>query len=535
MRRKAFALFLTVILMSSFLLTGCGDNDGSGYTFKYTLLSDPENLDPQMAQDNSSLNVIGNLFMGLLKLTSSGGFAEAACESYTVSSDGLKYNFIIREGVSWKTKGDFTAPMTAHDFVFAFQRVVLQETQSPYAEDFYCIKNAQAINLYDAPIEGLGVKALSDYELEIELAYANADFLYTLASTAAYPCNEEFFYQTKGKYGLEASSIASNGAFYLQSWLYDPYGKDNYLILRRNMSYNDLKTVYPYSINYFIARGDLEKKIEDFEDGDTDVLDYSLADTSLLSKFKYQAFEAVSCGLIFNPKNELFAITDVRNALVCAIGKTELTNIPKQLRVANGIIPSDISMLNKKFRELSAEKNDVGSNTSLAQLLWTSSLTQKERNSLDGTAILVPEAFEHFELLNQITAQWQAKLGFFCGVEVVNEKEYAQRIADGKYLIALALVEPQKNHPSSCFEIFTDENYSLAVEGLSDLLSDAKRAANLSEAVSIYSQAEKLVIDNYTYYPLFYQSKYFLFDKEMQDIEFNPFTGQIYFENAKKF
>lgn len=527
---------MAVVMAASFMLTACGDEDGSGYIFKYTLLSDPENLDPQMATDLSSLNVIGNMFMGLLVQNASGGFDEAACESYTVSEDGLVYEFKIRQGIMWQSVSDFTAEMTAHDFVFAFRRLLDPETTSPHAKDFYCIGNAYAVNLFGAPVETLGVTAVSDYELRIELAYANANFLYLLTTTPAYPCNEEFFYMTKGKYGLKADAIASNGAFYLTSWLFDPYGKDNYLIMRRNISYNDYKTVYPYSINYFIARNNEEKKLNDFTEGDTDVIDYSGTDSKLLEEYKYESFETTSIGLVFNLENEYMNIPEVRQALSLSLDDKRLDSLPKALRIAGGIIPSEISVLNKKFRELCAEPISEEYNLSLSQLLWNSSLTQKEKSSLDGTTIIVPESFEYYDVINEITAQWQESLNFFCGVEVLNEREYNLRIKEGKYLIALTEIKPTANHPSLCFDKFVNNGmFDFDITELDQIMGESSREASLSNCVKFYSQAEKLLVENDYYLPLFYQSEYLLYEDDKQDISFNPFSLRLFFENAKKF
>ena len=95
---------------------------------------------------------------------------------------------------------------TANDFVFAFKRIFEKNTKSPYAESFSCIKNAGKIITGELGADSIGVTAKGDFELEIDLDYPNANFLSLMTTSAAKPCNEQFFNNTKGKYGLETDS-----------------------------------------------------------------------------------------------------------------------------------------------------------------------------------------------------------------------------------------------------------------------------------------------------------------------------------------
>lgn len=527
---------LAIMMIASCLLTACSDEDGSGYTFKYTLLSDPQNLDPQMAEDLSSLNVISNIYTGLLKQTPTGGIECDACESYTVSSDGLVYTFKIKEGIMWQTNAEFEAQMTAHDFVYGFERLISPQTGSPHAKDFYCIKNAQAINTAGAPLDTLGVEALSDYELKIELSTANSDFLYLLTTPPSFPCNEAFFHFTKGKYGLNTNAVASNGPFYITSWLYDPFGKDNYLILRRNPSYNDLSTVYPYSINYFIQRNDPEKKLYDFTEGETDVVDYQGTDEDYLEKYTYNSYQTMSVGLIFNLDNECMQYDEVRQALSMSLDMSVFDNLPKALEKATGIIPSEVSILNKSFRELYAEPPACEYNLSLAQLLWQSNLTLKERSSLDGTNIIVPQSFEYFDVLNELVSQWQTGLQFYCGIEVLPDDEYEKRIEEGRFIVALSLNNSDENLPQRFFDEFIYGGlYRYQIAEFNQIITAARLEYSLSRCAAYYSQAERYLVDNNYYIPLFYQSEYLLIGEDIKDVEYNPFTKCLKFENAKCF
>ena len=210
-----------IVAVSTVLTVGCEQQkpEGANYSFDCALPGNPESLDPQFTSDENSMTVIGNLFTGLMKTDDTGKLENAVAKDYTISADGLKYTFTLRTDCYWffdadedeETDDNELTPVTAHDFEFAFKRIFNPETCSPHKEKYECLKNAGDIISGSADYTELGVKALSDTELVFELEYPNVEFLNALTFTAAMPCNEQFFYDTKGRYGLDDKSVASNG------------------------------------------------------------------------------------------------------------------------------------------------------------------------------------------------------------------------------------------------------------------------------------------------------------------------------------
>ena len=155
-RRLAAASAAACVL---FLCTGCNipmlekDGDGSGYLFTTSLIGNPKSLDPQSATDASSKTIIRNLYEGLLEMDDTGTPQLAAASSYTVSPDGLIYTFLLRKDRYWfyDKNGNDTVDdgetwlVTASDYAYAFQRIFDPQTQSPYAETFSCLHNAEAV------------------------------------------------------------------------------------------------------------------------------------------------------------------------------------------------------------------------------------------------------------------------------------------------------------------------------------------------------------------------------------------------------
>jgi ABC-type oligopeptide transport system substrate-binding subunit len=80
--------------------------------------AEPDTLDPQQAEDNAALAVLGDLYEGLARSASDGTAEPGAAESWGVSSDGRTYVFHLRHDLRWSngdalTAAHFAAPLVA--------------------------------------------------------------------------------------------------------------------------------------------------------------------------------------------------------------------------------------------------------------------------------------------------------------------------------------------------------------------------------------------------------------------------------------
>ena len=109
--------------------TGSADSgESAGGDLNVMLETPVESLDPQQATDGTSFEVIADYTDGLMQMDADGQAVNALAESVDVSEDGLTYTFHIRKDANW-SNGD---PVTAADFVFAWQRAVDPEVASEY-------------------------------------------------------------------------------------------------------------------------------------------------------------------------------------------------------------------------------------------------------------------------------------------------------------------------------------------------------------------------------------------------------------------
>lgn len=526
--------FILLILLITASLPSCKDDDGSGYIFKMNIESNPRNLDPQMADDKESVMIISNMMEGLVKALPDGAVVPAAAEGFDMSEDGLNYTFYLRRDRKWDSLADFSEPVTADDFVFAFQRIFDAATNSPYSGDYICIKNGGSILSGIKAPEELGVKAVDEYTVKFTLEYPYYDFLPLLAKTAAMPCSRSFFALSKGRYGMDAAASASNGAFYIKEWNYDPYWDNNYIIMRRNASYSENSYVYPYGLNFFITGGETSD-IEDFLSGNVSCCTVDSLDEKLFADCAVYSGCIGTAGLVFNPDSEYFGNKAIREALAKSINRDAYKHtLPENLTAAFGIIPSGITLQGKSYRDIVPDRT-LSVYDADSSKLWADALRSKGIESVENVKITVPEDFSGIEMLYDITERWRSELLFYCTVEVVSQNEYEGKISGGDYEIAIAELGAEHNSAfefmngfieGECFKKYSNEDFVTS-------LNSSQTAESLSDGAKRFQAAESQIIEDCVFIPLCYENSYLVCSKKAADLAYYPFTGTVWFGEAK--
>lgn len=535
--KRAAAVVATCLCIMSF--SGCGDDDGSGGLFKYDISANPGSLDPQTASDANSDLLISSIYKGLLTANPDGSLGEGVAEDYIVSDDGLVYTFKLRQDVYWVDNGDFEAVCTAHDFVYAFQRLFDPATRAARASEYYCIKNAQHVNLGHIPdVSMIGVKALGDFELEITLAYPDPQFPVLLTKSPAMPCSEEYFLYSQGKYGLSAETTPSNGAFYVTTWAYDPYTQtdNNHLILRRNYKNNEVSQIYPSGLNFFIV--DESGFVDSFLRGTTSCIAVTDEEASLINGEEYTvtSYSNISVGMIFNCEYDLFNNTNMRRALAALVNRNDISTSLAAYPDSVGVVPDEVSLLEKSYREYAGDPMRIDYNANKAKYFYSLAEPDIDKDQMVGARIILPDDTMS-DAVAYIMQEWQKQFGFYCVVQVLPSEEYHQRLQSGDYEIAVVELNGGYNSPEAYLKSFTrssSENYSHYFNtDFERLMKLASRAVELSESADHYVEAEKLLIDDAAFIPLCCKNEFFFIGEDMSDIYYNPFTKTVDFSKAK--
>jgi oligopeptide transport system substrate-binding protein len=205
--------------------------------------SEPLSLDPHKCSGTWENNIIGNMFIGLTTEDAHCNVVPGMAERWDISEDGLTWTFYLRRA-NW-SDGE---PCNAHDFQFAFRRILDPANVAPYASLLYPIKNAEAVNSARLPPEQVGVAALDDYTLEMRLENPSAFLPSLLKHYTAFPVPKHKVLQF-GDAWVKPENIVVNGPYILRRWW------SNYIVhISRNPVFWDnanveLEDLYFYPTN----------------------------------------------------------------------------------------------------------------------------------------------------------------------------------------------------------------------------------------------------------------------------------------------
>ncbi len=145
-------------------LANCSRNRNSN-GLRIGISSSPDSLDPAQGQTANAALLFKQLYTPLTNYDENGNLAPGLAESWTMSEDGLRWNFKLRDGLKWS---DGT-PITAKDVVFSVQRMLDPDSIYTDVGDFFHVTNAKAVLSGDKPITDLGVRAPGDNMVEFSM------------------------------------------------------------------------------------------------------------------------------------------------------------------------------------------------------------------------------------------------------------------------------------------------------------------------------------------------------------------------------
>ncbi len=230
-------VLLMVCLSWATELTGSDSNVLGGVDFEtrsitLALSQEPPQLDSTRSTDSVSFFVLGHVMEGLLRYDANNRLVPGVAERWEIGADGAR--FWLREDARWSDG----QPVTAHDFVFAWQTVVDPATASEYAFIMYPVKNAEAINTGQMPRETLGVRASGGRILDVEFEQPIA-FFDKLAAFGIYnPVRRDFYKSREGRYAADAEDLLYNGPFVMTQWVHGAHVR-----LEKNPLYWNRETV----------------------------------------------------------------------------------------------------------------------------------------------------------------------------------------------------------------------------------------------------------------------------------------------------
>ncbi|MCP9484692.1 MAG: peptide ABC transporter substrate-binding protein [Gaiellaceae bacterium MAG52_C11] len=286
--KTPWLLFLAMMVASLALVgAGCGGDDdggdaagtesgttteeGGGEAADQTITvnwgTEPPSLDPGLASDVTSANILLNIMDPLVKLDDDLNPVPSAAESFETSEDGKTVTFTLRDDLAW-TNGD---PVTAMDFEYSWKRTVSPELGADYAYQFYGIVGAQDYNGCDAKKDDcaalrakMGVKAIDDKTLEVKLTSPQPWFVQQAAHHSFLAVHKPTVDQFGDRW-TEAANIVTNGPFELTAWQHN-----SRIDITKNPDWRDADSVNLEKVNGRMI-SDGTTAVQAFEAGEIDV------------------------------------------------------------------------------------------------------------------------------------------------------------------------------------------------------------------------------------------------------------------------
>ncbi|MFZ5916409.1 MAG: ABC transporter substrate-binding protein [Chloroflexota bacterium] len=506
-----------------------------------TLWNDPPTLDPTLADDSASVDLIDQLFSGLVALDAGDNIVPDVARNWEVLEDGCRFVFYLRDDVYWS---DGT-PVTAGDFAYAWKRTLDPATGSPAAHLLYDIRGARAFHrgacpepaegacpepaegacpepaegacpepaegacpepaegTCPEPVEGetgskdVGIQALDDLTLLVELEGPTGYFLNLLAQSACYPVPRHVV-AARGETWAEAQHIVTNGPFRLASWQ-----RGQAIVLTRNPAYHGRSLVRGNveRVELDLRNTDHAIRLEMYKADELDVVD--LPPLEIDRARQKHAGEYVSFPLLnteyvgFDVSRPPFDDPRVRCAFALATDRETLADVVLRGHVSpatGGFVPpgmpghaAGIGLPHdpERARRLLAEAGYPDGRGFPKVDAWTRSISRPHIGCLQ--------------------AQWRDRLGIEIVWQPVAWAVYLDELRKKlPHLFIMGWVADYPDPDNFLRVGLWRERAGWRNEDYDRLIEQARRMTDQKERIRLYAQAEKILIQTATILPLYY-------------------------------
>ena len=454
-------------------------------------------LDPNLPNDAFSVGVITNLFCGMVNLGLEMDIIPDIARAWDVSESGRKYVFHMRDDVRWS---DGT-PVTAGDFEYAWKRALDPATESQMARMLLDVKGARAFYQGEASDSDIvGVRALDDVTLSVELEEPTGHFLHLMANCATFPIPQHVV-EAYEKEWMDVGKIVTNGPFRLDSWQ-----KGESAVLSRNHEYHGRFSGNLQSVKLYIIKNpsDHFSYLEKYEADHLDIFGIFSMMPHVIDRARqrhagdYISLPSLGTYFIsFNVLKTPFNDILVRQAFVLATDREMLTNVILRYvsPATGGLVPLGMP---GHSAGIALPYDPEGARKLLAEAGYP------DGRDFPTIRCLAPTAVDSIK--DYLLAQWRDNLGVEIEWESTEWTEYLERIYSEEI-------------PEICWHGWTadypDPDSFLRVglqaipekwrlENFKKLLEKARRITDQKKRVNLYTQADKILIQEAVVMPLHY-------------------------------
>jgi oligopeptide transport system substrate-binding protein len=493
-RIKAFApLFMALVLAA------CGAPTDETNTLNRGNGLEPKSLDPHFIDGTWEANIVGDILVGLATEDAAGKPIPGAATDWTMSPDGLTWTFHMRHHV-WSDG----VPVTAHDFVAAWQRLVNPKTPAPYAYNMWLIKNAEPIDSGTMPVSSLGVKAVDDDTLVVTLEHPAAYLPELLMHQTAYPIPRHLYAKMGDAWSLPQNYVG-NGPYNVKDWI-----PGDHVTLVKNPRFYDAANVHIPTVVYY-SRTDSEAALKQYRAGELDTQNpYPAVEIDWMKKNILNDIKSVPyLGIQYVLVNYQYApLRDrrLREAMELAFDREALAykirrigELPAYAMVPPGVAnyPEGQSL---DFKSLSNDARIAKAQSIMAQMGYG-----PERHfQLDYLTSTSPDATRSASVIQRMFA----KIYIDLKLDPVEGQILYQRLQQHDFQLGSAAWIADFNDASNILDLLrsnSGNNYGLYNNPAYDaLLNKAQMEPDLKVRGQLMAEAEQMALNDYAWIPAYF-------------------------------
>jgi oligopeptide transport system substrate-binding protein len=499
--RVPMLIAAAVVVAVALVAAGCGGGGdkkgaaGDGGAAKSQVLkmawgAEPPSLDPGLATDTTSSNVLLNIMDPLVRLGDDLQPVPALAESWDV--DGKVVTFHLRDDGRW-TNGD---PVRAQDFEYSWKRTLDPKLAADYAYQLYGIVGAEAYNNAKpgqaaALRDKVAVKALDDRTLQVTLTSAQPWFVQQMAHHSFLAVHKPTV-EKHGTKWTEPRNIVTNGAFKLAGWQHDAS-----ITLVKNADWRNADEVALDRVEGRIIV-DGTTRVQAFEAGEVDALDgggLPPADMARLKQLpEYENYPALGTYYYgFNLKN----IPDLnqRRAMAFAIDRQSIIdNVAQADQIpATGMVPQGMPGFDVIKQDFLPTRADIDK---AREFMGKAETAGDAKHKI---TLFYNDSPGHKEIAVAVQAMWKD-----IGIDVtIKAQEWAQYLeflgpppADAVYVYRLGWIGDYVD-PMNFLELWTSKsgnnNTRFASPAYDRLIQQARNTADDEARYELYRQAEAML------------------------------------------
>lgn len=495
----------------------------------YALPSEPETLDPTLNVYSRSSIVMQNLFRGLYKISQDGLPVPSLASETKLDETGTKYTFKINPNAKWSDG----KPVTAHDFEYSWKRVLNPDVASEAAFDLFYLKNGQAYNEGKATADQVGVKAVDDQTLEVELENPTTYFLNLLCATSYYPVRKDVVDGNDG-WTKTPETYLVTGPFTLS----EIHPKQKY-VLKKNPNYLDADKVQLDTLEIVFIEA-AEAELAAYTNGEIDVSD-NINNESLQKYLNTPEFFAEprigTYYFDYNTSVKPFDDPRVRKAFAISINREAIVKnvLQSNEKIAFGFVPygmPDLVDPTKEYRDVVGDlfKEDVAEAKRLL-----AEAGYPDGKGLPEIEFMTMSGNTDKDIAQALHSMWKENLGVEVTINILESKIYWDEMRMGNFMIARDgwtgdYLDPMTN--LTLFETvngkdgtrWSNAEYDALLKENREIQDQTKRAAN-------YAKAEQILMDEMPVFPLYFYQDTYLAKPHVKGVMKN-YIGHTYFEYA---